>query len=648
MRTMNRSILWSGLTSWLVLARVSSASPASAPSPPASAQSDSLRALLGRWTAAVGGTPALAKIHGMHLRARAILGGVPSTTEVWITRAGMREVTVQDSGRAELVRHGSQVWIHDWNGKTRALQGRDRKDAVSDAFLRALAFMGPARDALSRAGAREAGMDSTGTLRVVRLAAPDSGVACDLFLDPASGRPVRTARKPYDDPVVTEFRDWRKAGGVSIPFTILDIDREGNVDTTWVQSAEPIAAAAAPKFARPADGASDVRFASGDRALGIPFNFDNDHIMVECSVNGTQPLWFLVDTGADYNVLNEPRLAEMKLTRFGASSTSGGGGSTGLTFSRVARLEVGHGVTLLGQRGGVVDLSGLEKLYGMPMGGLLGMDFIDRFTMVVDYDHHVLNLYTPGRDAGIAQGTCVPFIVEEGHPHAAGAVVVDDAGEIPADFIIDSGAAESANLTMPFVRDHRLLERARRTPAPAASITPGTEHQWYTQTTVRGFLRSLRLGGVTVHDLPVNLQQGTTGAYSSPSFSGTVGERLLSRFNATYDYTHSALYLAPNAASAKPFPPRTTFGVSLMADGDDYTHFSVAGVRKGSPADSAGFLKGDVIATLDGKPASAWRLATVRTALADEGSRHRAEIQRGAGGTVPIEFTVHLVSIEDH
>jgi len=58
-------------------------------------------------------------------------------------------------------------------------------------------------------------------------------------------------------------------------------------------------------------------------------------------------------------------------------------------------------------------------------------------------------------------------------------------------------------------------------------------------------------------------------------------------------------------------------------------------------------VKGDVIAALDGKPASAWRLASLRTALAEEGTRHRAEILRGSGAPVPLEFTVHLVSIED-
>ncbi len=602
---------------------------------------DSLSVVLERWRRAVDAS-AWANHAGTHLSARTIASGVPGQVESWIGRDGLRIVIHEGSDQSEWVWDGAEVWWRNWNGKTRALAGRDRADGVTDAFVRALIFAGPSRAALRAAHAADAASDSTGALRVVRLT-PPGGVPCDLFLDRTSGRPVRAVHKPYDDPVIVEFRDWRAVAGARLPFMILDIDREGNGDTTWVTEADLLPRP--PRFARPADGASDVRFADGDRALGIPFDFENDHIMVECTVNDSKPLWFLLDTGADYNVINLPRLAQMGLTSFGDATTSGGGGSAGLSFTKVGRLTVG-GVTMLDQRAGVIDVSGLEKLYGMPMGGLLGMDFIDRFTLVVDYDHRVLDLYAPGHDAGVARGTAVPFVIEEGHPHVRGAIVVDDQGEIPADFIIDSGAAESANLTMPFVRDHQLLERARRTPAPTPSVIPGTEKQFYTQTTVRGHLRSLRIGTVTVREIPVNLQQGTSGAYASPSFSGTVGERILSRFKTTYDYTHSVLYLDPDSTAAKPFPARTTFGLSLMADGEDYTHFAVAGVRKGSRADSVGFRKDDVIATLDGTPARRWRLASLRAALAEEGSRHRAEVQRGAT-TLPLEFTVHLISIED-
>src|SRR5262250_2078656 len=110
MRAMKRFILWSCLVSCVALAGASTwsaaATPAASPAP-----SDSLRLLVDRWVASVGGAQALANLHGMHLRGRAVLGGVPSALEIWITRSGMREVTVEDSGRAELVRHESAVWI---------------------------------------------------------------------------------------------------------------------------------------------------------------------------------------------------------------------------------------------------------------------------------------------------------------------------------------------------------------------------------------------------------------------------------------------------------------------------------------------------------------------------------------------------------
>ncbi len=609
------------------------------------APSDTLDLLLGRWIGSVGGPARLARLHGAHLGGRATTGGVPGKTETWITRDGLRSVLTEDRDRREWVRDRADVWVRDWNGRTSALEGRDRADAVTEAFLHAMVDLGPSREALRDAVATDAGDDSTHTLRRVRLT-PRGGVACELILDRASGRPVRATRWPYDDPVTLEFADWREVAGVAMPFRIVAIDREGNADTTWVTEAAPLDPGATPRFARPADGPSDVRFASGDRALGIPFDFSNDHLMVLGSVNGSKPLWFLIDTGAEGNYLNSSRLAEMGLTEFGRSTTSGGGGSTGLGATHVDRLTVG-GATLLGQRDAVLDIASIERVYGVPMGGLLGMDFIDRFTMAVDYDRKVIDLYTPGRDAAVKRGIRVPFIVEEGHPHVPGSIVVDDGPAIPTDWIIDSGAAESCNLTAPFVREHRLLERARRTPAPAPSTVPGTENQFYTQSVVRGHLRAIAVGSVSVHDVPLNLQQGARGAYSSPSFSGTIGQRLLSHFNTTYDYTSRAIWFAPNRASAAPFPPRTTFGLTLMSAGADFTRFDVAGVRRGSPADSLGFRKGDVIAALDGRPASAWRVAAVRAALAEAGARRTVLRQRAGAPDTTLTFVVRVVSIEE-
>ena len=96
-----------------------------------------------------------------------------------------------------------------------------------------------------------------------------------------------------------------------------------------------------------------------------------------------------------------------------------------------------------------------------------------------------------------------------------------------------------------------------------------------------------------------------------------------------------------------PFPARKTFGATFVSEGPEYHTFKVSGVRKGSPAETAGLQKGDAIEALDGKPAAEFRLADLRRALSDEGSSHVLEITRGGEPRRSIPVTITMVSIED-
>src|SRR5215217_5924723 len=68
--------------------------------------------------------------------------------------------------------------------------------------------------------------------------------------------------------------------------------------------------------------ASDVRFTSGRSALKIPFRLYNNHIYLRVSVNGSAPLWFVLDTGA-------PNLIGAKHARALGLKLMPGGRSTG-------------------------------------------------------------------------------------------------------------------------------------------------------------------------------------------------------------------------------------------------------------------------------------------------------------------------------
>jgi len=597
------------------------------------------------WIEAVGGEKRILKARRVIVRADSTADGVAGRVDEHLDDRSWRRVTVQGSRTSEAVCREGVAWFKDWNGQVLELGGRDRRDQLTQAAIDALLFGSGLARAASSPDVSLAVEDGDGESHVLKFA-PKDGVPFDVYLDRGTALPVKAVRKPYDDVIVLEFSDWRIVKGRKVPFSVREyIEDDDSEATTVVRSVVPGASSRAPGFQPPASGPKDYRFDAGRAAAGIPFNFENDHLMVQGQVNGRKALWFMLDTGAEATIINKPRMEELGLTPFGASTISGGGNSTDFAFTEVARLRIGA-VELRNQRNGVIDLSGLEKIYGMPMGGILGYDFFSRFVVSVNYDAKTIDLVEPEGFADPAAGVTVPFVLEKGQPHISSTIELSSGPAIAADLIVDCGAADTLNLTSPFVKAHRLLELARSKPPAGPNTMAGSEKEFFAQTSVRGRLGTVSLGTFTLRNIPSNLMVGTKGAYASESFSGTLGEGVLHRFNTVYDYSRRVMILHPNAEFDKPFPPRRTFGATFLSGGPDYAQFTITGVRKDSPAEAAGLKKDDVVTGVDGKTASELRLYDLRRIFADEGGHH-ALVLRRAGQTLTIEVDVTLVSLDE-
>jgi hypothetical protein len=573
----------------------------------------------------------------VHVRFEASEDGLVSQVEEWIDGDSFRRITTNSGRTYEEVCRNGDAWIKDWNGKVRDLRGRDLTDQLTEAAVEAVLF---------RDGAQTLAAVESPESHVVRFI-PKGGAPIDVFLDKTTSLPTKIVRTTDDETITLMLADWRSVKGRRVPFSLRRSEGDDDAEATRkVLSVKMTGQAVTPQIGRPSDGRPDYRFASGRSAKGIPFNFENDHLMVLGRVNGSRPLWFMLDTGAEATIVNKTRMSELGIQAFGASSINGGGNSTEFAFADVARFEVGD-VVLVDQRVGVIDLSGLEKIYGMPMGGLLGYDFFSRFVVRVDYDAKTIDLLEPSDYAYAGSGPTVPFVLEGRCPHLASTITVPSTPPIAADFIIDAGAADTVNLTSPFVKANRLLELARKKPAAGPNTMAGSEKEFFAQTSVRGRLSSITLGPFSLEDIPSNLMVGTKGAYASAAFSGTVGEGVLRRFNTVYDYSRSVMILEPNAVFAKPFAGRKTFGATFLSGGPDYTEFTITGVRAESPAEAAGFKKGDLVVAADGVPAAKLRLADVRKLFTEEGAHHAVTLKRG-DGTVEVDVTVTLVSLDEN
>ncbi len=596
-----------------------------------------------RWVSATGGEKAWRHVKLAVLRGEAAEAGVAGSFEASVARDGFRRITTEQGDTREETCAGASAWVRDWNGHVRELAGRDLADQRAVALIESLLYAGLARDVAAKA--QLVGDDDSHT-RVILRFSPQGATPFDAYLDKATFLPTKFTRKTYDDTLVLEPSDWRVIEGVKVPFLVRETGGEDDTEVRAVlREFAPKRKGPSPPFARPRDGATDVVFTTGRSALSIPFNLENDHIMIDGRVNGGAPLWFMLDTGAEATIINTPRMAEFGLSSFGAASIEGGGNTTDFSFTKVPRLGFA-GVELVNQRDGVIDLTGLEKIYGRAMGGILGYDFFSRFVVRVDYDRKTLDLLDPAGFTYTGAGKKLPFVIESGHPHVTSTITVASGVAIAADMVVDCGAADTANLCSPFVKAHNLLELARKKPAGAANVMAGSEKEFFAQTSVRGRLASLTLGPFTLKNVPNNLMVATTGGYATESFSGTIGEGVLRRFNTTYDYSRNVMILEPSAEFATPFKGRKTFGATFLSDGVDYTMFRVTAVRKDSPAEAAGLKKDDVITVVDGTPAAKLRLAELRQMFSADGAEHTLTVRRG-DETVTLPVVVTLLSLDD-
>ena len=575
---------------------------------------DDAASIVARWTAALGGAEKINAIETIHRVAKSSDDGTPGTLDEWITRSLERRA-LQDHAHDSVldVFDGTHAWRRDWNGFVGRREGSDLKREIDFAILHGFGALTGA------AGAPE--LVSDGVIRFH----PQGGMPITYTIDNATGLPSRAEVPSFDGVLAITFSDYRDVDGVKIPFT--ETEESGPSKSELHLTSVDLHPSEHPAFTRPEDGPNDTFFLRNQKSETIPFNFDNNHIILLTTVNGVGPIWMLVDTGADVAYINQSRLGEFHLQTYGSLQTIGGGeqAAGGSYIDRVT-FRIGD-VELRNQHASVLEFRGLEKLYGMPLAGLLGYDFLSRFVIDIDYPHKTMTLHPRSYSTANVNGARVPLVMQGQQPYLGGSIKV--AGEtIPTWFILDVGAADTITFTTPFIATHQLLDRAGD-PARNVSHVAAPDVEAYAPTNVRGMLDAITIGSITSPHVPVNLSVAKKGAYTSPAFDGNVGETLLQRFAHVWlDYGRDEMILVPGPDTMKPLQERTTFGMTIIASGDDFHTFTVTAVGATSPAKKAGFEKGDVITAVDATPATNMNLAQLKAIIAATGTQHVFTVKR--------------------
>lgn len=565
--------------------------------------------------------------------------GLRSVEHVWINREGsFRKLIERRQDNSVFVVGASGAWYRDWNGHVRPLAGEQLQRLRTEILEESTVAFGPS----AKFESAQVRKDEASSEYILILAV-EGGQPITWFIDAHTFLPVKSVRPGDDGELTTEYSRWQKAlGGTQLPHV------EQRNEQSKPQSVSILRKARRVKdrnfdWGRPDSLPESPAFKKDVHQVIVPFNFETRHIMISCRVNGSPEIWFLVDTGAGLSIINEARLSWFGVSPYGQSRTTGGGGSADSRFGFPANFNIA-GVELQNQHVGLIDLSGLESVYGMQMGGLLGYDFLRRFVTEIDYEKSTLTLHDPETWSYTSEGYVIPLEFDNGIPQTSGRIAVQG-NWIPARFVVDFGAADTINFASPFVASHELLRLAST--SKSVNRLAGAEKQFFAQTNIRGRIDALTLGGLSMKNVPANLSIAQEGAYASTRFSATIGEGIFSRFHVFLDYPNQRVILEPTADLQKAFPGRSTYGLTILASGDDLRQFKVTGVRAGSPAEKQGFRVGDIISEVDGTAASSLTLGGLKKLFNEEGRAIAVRISR-VNGTEVLPVVVSLVSTDGH
>ena len=366
------------------------------------------------------------------------------------------------------------------------------------------------------------------------------------------------------------------------------------------------ASVAAGVFEKPVDKATEYTFASGNSARNIPLELNIVHIFTQVKVNGSEPMWFLFDTGASVTVLSTAATEKLGLELAGKIEARGAGeGSEEAYFVENVNFEL-PGVKLAEQTAVAIGLERLEPLFGRPIDGILGYDMISRFVVELDYENQLMHLYERESFSYDGNGKRIPISLDGSTPFVEATVTMMDGSTATGRFLVDTGAGATVGFTAPFTKKNDLLASVPHTLEFEGGAGIGGDIK-----ALIGRIKSVDMGGLKFFDPVVGFSQDKAGVGANPNMAGIIGGEILSRCTVIFDYDRASMILEPNANFEDPYN-FTMSGLVVQTGGrGDWQTLTVRKVMADSPAAEAGIQVGDVIEMIDGRPAAEYSIHTL-------------------------------------
>jgi len=334
------------------------------------------------------------------------------------------------------------------------------------------------------------------------------------------------------------------------------------------------------------------------KSITIKFKSSSNLIIIPVTINESDTLNFILDTGVRYPIITElPFVNKLNLNYLMPVPVKGLGEGVELTAYRSANNTMSiTGLTARNQEVQmIIDESfQISHILGIPVHGLIGFNLFKDYIVEIDYINEKLTLNKPEyykyRDN--KKDIILPLNFDGNKPFVNTTIETDDSVKVPVKLLVDTGASDALWLSeksderIGFPKNH--IE---------AFIGRGLSGDLYG---IKGRIEAIWVGPLILPQPIVAFPNSEVidQLMTSNDRNGTIGAEILRRFHVTLDYRNSRLTLRPNHKFNDDFNYNMS-GMEVINPMPGLPIFTVSNISENSPAYLAGLKENDQILSLN-------------------------------------------------
>ena len=367
-------------------------------------------------------------------------------------------------------------------------------------------------------------------------------------------------------------------------------------------------------------GISVLSTAQNRKVETIPFIVNNGHIIIKISLDNSEPLNFIFDTGAGATLLSKNTADSLQYQSGIKRRNVGVSGEHKVFLIKGVKVNFDSkpllkGVNVLSTQTFFEELDNGEQVHGV-----IGFDMLSEYVIEINNDAKQLVLYNDSGYKYSGSGVEQPVYIVQNLPIINAKVKTYSGTVFEGQFMVDTGARSDVIISSPSVIKYDLAENVGKHYTIRANIGTSTR-----RTKMRyGRLASFDLAGRNFSDIPVALSSDNKGVLSMDFIDGLVGNKLLQRFNIVLDYTSEKIYFEPAKSINRDYSVNLTgFTISF-----ENANPVVKNLVDRSPADKAGLRNDDQIISINSVLVENMSAEEIRQAFTKVGEKIALVIKR--------------------